>query len=45
MNTCTRGALRASAGLLCSGCNDDYAGSLVNGKMAVLKGDCSALAN
>jgi len=45
MVTCTIGALRASAGLLCGGCESDYAANLINGKMAVNKGNCLALAN
>lgn len=40
MNLCARGAMRATVGLLCSGCNANYADNLVNGKMAVAKGDC-----
>lgn len=45
MVTCTIGALRASAGLLCGGCELGWADHMVNGKMQVNKNDCLALSN
>lgn len=45
MVTCTIGALRASAGLLCGGCENEYSNLIINGKMALNKNNCLALAN
>jgi hypothetical protein len=45
MVTCTIGALRASAGLLCGGCELGWAEHMSNGKMMVNKDNCLALSN
>ena len=46
MVTCTIGALRASAGLLCGGCDPNYAGNIDdNNKLIINLNDCLSLSN
>ncbi len=40
MNTCTQGAMRAAAGMLCLGCDAAYHKNIIDGKLAVGLGDC-----
>lgn len=43
--TCARHALKASAGLLCSGCNPNWGRFVKNGRLVLSKNSCLALSN
>jgi len=44
MAACSVGAMKASVGMLCGGCDPNYANNFVNGFMVLNEGNCIDLA-